>query len=26
RDAYVGRSVANQFPQGMQSPVVYVNC
>jgi hypothetical protein len=26
RDAYVGRSVARQFPQGLQSPVVYVNC
>ncbi|HEX8616123.1 MAG TPA: hypothetical protein VF911_00945 [Thermoanaerobaculia bacterium] len=26
REAYVGRSVANQFPQGLQSPVVYVNC
>ena len=26
RDAYVGRSVATKFPQGLQSPVVYVNC
>jgi hypothetical protein len=26
RDAYVGRSVAAQFRQGLQSPVVYVNC
>ena len=26
RDAYVGRSVASEFPQGLQSPVVYVNC
>lgn len=26
RNAYVGRSVASQFPQGLQSPVVYVNC
>jgi uncharacterized protein len=26
RDAYVGRSVARQFPQGLQNPVVYVNC
>lgn len=26
RDAYVGRSVAKAFPQGLQSPVVYVNC
>lgn len=26
RDTYVGRSVARQFPQGLQSPVVYVNC
>lgn len=26
RDAYVGRSVAAQFPQGLQNPVVYVNC
>lgn len=26
RDAYVGRSVAEQFRQGLQSPVVYVNC
>lgn len=25
RDAYVGRSVADYFPQGLQSPVVYVN-
>lgn len=26
RDAYVGGSVASQFPQGLQNPVVYVNC
>lgn len=26
RDAYVGTSVAAQFPQGLQNPVVYVNC
>ncbi|MEA2463630.1 MAG: uncharacterized protein QOJ98_1377 [Acidobacteriota bacterium] len=26
RDAYVGRSVAEYFVQGLQSPVVYVNC
>jgi uncharacterized protein len=26
RDAYVGRSVAEYFVQGQQSPVVYVNC
>lgn len=26
RDAYVGRSVADEFPQGLQSPVVYMNC
>jgi hypothetical protein len=26
RDGYVGRSVASHFPQGLQSPVVYVNC
>ena len=26
RSAYVGRSVAKHFPQGLQSPVVYVNC
>ena len=26
RDAYVGRSVASEFPRGLQSPVVYVNC
>ena len=26
RDAYVGRSVAKEFRQGLQSPVVYVNC
>ena len=26
RDEYVGRSVAKAFPQGLQSPVVYVNC
>lgn len=26
RDAYVGRSVARQFPRGLQNPVVYVNC
>ena len=26
RDAYVGRSVARQFPKGLQNPVVYVNC
>lgn len=26
RDAYVGGSVAKEFPQGLQSPVVYVNC
>lgn len=26
RDAYVGRSVAGQFRQGLQNPVVYVNC
>ena len=26
RDAYAGRSVASQFPPGLQSPVVYVNC
>lgn len=26
RDVYVGRSVARQFPQGLQNPVVYVNC
>jgi hypothetical protein len=25
RDEYVGRSVAKAFPQGLQSPVVYVN-
>lgn len=26
RDAYVGRSVAEYFKQGLRSPVVYVNC
>lgn len=26
RETYVGRSVARQFPQGLQNPVVYVNC
>jgi hypothetical protein len=26
RDAYVGRSVAEYFVQGLQSPVVYRNC
>ncbi|HYK01804.1 MAG TPA: hypothetical protein VE974_08610 [Thermoanaerobaculia bacterium] len=26
RDKYVGRSVAAEFPQGLQSPVVYRNC
>jgi hypothetical protein len=25
RDKYVGKSVAQYFPQGAQSPVVYVN-
>jgi hypothetical protein len=26
REAYVGRSVAKEFEQGMRTPVVYVNC
>jgi hypothetical protein len=26
RDKYIGRSVANYFPQGAQGPVRYVNC
>ena len=26
RDEYVGRSVADRFRKGLQSPVVYVNC
>jgi hypothetical protein len=26
RDEYVGRSVADEFRRGLQSPVVYVNC
>jgi hypothetical protein len=26
RDSYVDRSVADYFPQGLQSPVIYVNC
>jgi serine/threonine protein kinase len=26
REKYVGRSVADYFKQGMQSPVVYINC
>lgn len=26
RDAYVGRSVAKQFQQGLQNPIMYVNC
>lgn len=26
RDAYVGRTVAEHFPQGQQNPVIYVNC
>ncbi len=26
RDAYVGRSVAEEFRRGLRSPVVYVNC